>query len=101
MREAPDPKSKVVSQALFAEKILIEKTQGNFALVQTPDSYTGWIPGISIAKRQTPYKAQSRVTSLMAHLYSDMDIKYGPLMTIPYGVDLQVLVVDERWTQVE
>lgn len=109
MREQPISNSKVVSQALFAEEISMEEEADKWVYITTPDGYRGWVESNVIATLPDAYphfqSSQSRhsvkVSRLSAHLYAVKDIEYGPLLTISYGVKLQVLDdEDVRWMKV-
>jgi gamma-D-glutamyl-L-lysine dipeptidyl-peptidase len=101
MREHPSIQSKVVSQAIFSEKIEIDKTKDDWSYIFTPDGYAGWIPFHSFVVRDKRYEANVQVSRLAAHLYGLKDIEYGPMQTIPYGSRLQTLDYnDGRWIKV-
>lgn len=101
MREHPTQQSKVVSQAIFSEKIQVLKKDGEWVYIVTPDHYAGWIPSTSFISRQTLYETTHQTSRLAAHLYGLKDIEYGPLQTLPYGARLQILdSSDARWLAV-
>lgn len=101
MREAPDRGSRIVSQALFGEKIAPLEERGEWVLIQTPDCYMGWVQIGSFVTRKEPYEADIEITRLMAHVYAKADTEYGPLMTLPYGVRLKTIDArDPRWIEV-
>lgn len=101
MREHPLFDSKVISQAIFSEKIRAGKTKDNWSYVVTPDDYAGWIPSHSFVIRDYSYEANVQVCRLSAHLYGLKDIEYGPIQTLPYGSRLQAHdIKDARWIKV-
>ncbi len=101
MREAPTEKSKVASQALFGEKVKLLKTSGQWAHIETPDGYTGWIEEGSFVQREAPYSPDLQITRLKAHLYGEKDTEFGPLISLPYGAKLELLdPSDPRWVKV-
>jgi cell wall-associated NlpC family hydrolase len=102
MKEAPKTCSKVVSQALFGERVDVREGKGEWLLIATPDGYQGWVKGDSIFDRASPYLGEIEITRLSAHIYETPDTEYGPLMTLPYGSKLQVLdATDPRWIQIQ
>ena len=101
MREAPLATSKVVSQAIFSEKIEIQKKENDWSFAMTPDHYTGWLPSNSIAKRKNSFDSSLQITRLMAHVYRLPDIEYGSIFTLPYSSKLHALSrIDDCWTKV-
>lgn len=101
MREKSSLQSKVVSQAVFSEKVTASGQEGMWVRVTSSDGYTGWVPSTALCKRESLYEGDLFISRLSAHLYSIADIEYGPLQTLPYGVSLQLLeVLDERWFKV-
>lgn len=100
MREFPYPASKPVSQALFAEQVEIVGEEQEWAYIQTPDAYRGWVPGESLVARESLYHTSIKVSRMMAHLYRQADTEYGPLMTLTFGACLQELERDSRWVKV-
>lgn len=102
MRETPAHTSKVVSQAIFSEKVSIEKTHGDWSYITTPDGYSGWVFFSSIILRSQPYEADLKTTRLAAHVFQINDIEYGPILTLPYGSRIKSLdVSDTRWVKIE
>jgi hypothetical protein len=98
MRESPRKDSKVVSQVLFSEQIIIQEERGDWSLILTPDHYSGWVKTNTFVKLEKAYQPSMQVVRLAAHLYGMRDTEYGPLKTVPYGVKLQVLdATDSRW----
>lgn len=102
MRERPTHSSPIVSQALFGEELSVQKKEGEWSLIQTPDGYSGWIAVEKFASRQTPYQPHLHIQRLKAHIYSAPDTKFGPVLSLPFGAPLeQVREVDARWLEVE
>lgn len=101
MRETPEPEGRVASQAVFPEKIIVEKEQDDWSYIITPDNYAGWVPTNSYVKRETPYETSATVSRLSAHVYGVKDTEFGPIITLPFGSRLQVIDdQDARWAQV-
>lgn len=101
MKEAPDERSKVVSQALFGEQIEVREKRGNWFSIMTPDGYSGWVRSGSFLSRGEPYRKDVEVTRLSAHVYSMADTEYGPLITLPFGTQMELLDdSDLRWNEV-
>ena len=100
MREDPSESSKVVSEALFGEKIILLENGVGWTRIQTPDGYTGWVQegGIQSCEK---YQPNIEVTRLAAHVYATADTEFGPLMTLPFGSKLEVIHSEAtRWLTV-
>lgn len=101
MREGPSLESPVVSQALFSENIQVTDISENWSQIKTPEGYSGWIQSKACVKCQKPYQPSIKVSRLSAHVYKVKAIEQGPLCTLPFGVQLQVINdEDERWLKV-
>lgn len=101
MREENTHSSKVVSQALFSEKITVCKEEGGWSYITSSDGYSGWVPSDAYVARQAPYAHNCTVSRLSAHLYRFNDIEYGPVATLPYGTALHASDdSDPRWVKV-
>lgn len=101
MRETPDPKAEVVSQARFAEEISLQNVQGNWSLIMTPDGYIGWTPSQGLVFVDQTYAPSLKTSRLMTHLYETMDVIYGPLKTLPFGSPLQLVEqMNDRWLKI-
>lgn len=102
MRKSPSRDSAIVSQARFAEPLIILQNSDNWIEIQTPDSYRGWIPKDCIVERNSPYEGDLKISRLAAHLYKVKDTELGPICTLPYGVKLlSTDLKDLRWIQVQ
>jgi cell wall-associated NlpC family hydrolase len=101
MYEAPSLKAKVVSQALFAEKVLILNSSDSWLEVMTPDGYRGWVEKEGVQSLQKRYLENLEITRIKAHLYDQPDTEFGPLLSLPYGSKLHLLdESDPRWSKV-
>ncbi len=86
----------VVSQAIYATEVGVEKREGDWAQIRTPDDYTGWAEraGLRALKEGERYAASGKVAmveSLMAHLYrTDSVTRHAPLLTVPFETRLEV-----------
>lgn len=101
MREQSAISSKVVSQAIFAEEIVVKKESEDWTFIQTSDNYSGWVPARSIIKLLEPYDGSLIISRLQAHVYGVKDIEYGPIKTLPYGSKLSLLMdMDSRWMKI-
>jgi gamma-D-glutamyl-L-lysine dipeptidyl-peptidase len=97
MREKAASDSKVVSQALFGEKVFPGEREGEWTSIITPDGYTGWVKSACLIGR-SEYPQAIEVSRLSAHVYPVADTEYGPLMTLPFGSKLEALdQSDSRW----
>jgi hypothetical protein len=98
MRKSPSERSEVVSQALFAEDLLLHKTEGAWSLVETSDRYLGWVLSSFLTDALESYKPTLYTTGLATHLYAAKDIAFGPIETLPFGIGLLVLEdTDPTW----
>jgi len=101
MREDKTMQSKVVSQALFSEKIAVGEHEGGWSCITTPDGYSGWVRSEAYIACLRPYETTCTVSRLAAHLYRLNAIEYGPAATLPYGSRLHVLdASDARWIKI-
>jgi hypothetical protein len=101
MREMPSHDAEIVSQAIFAEEVFVEKSVGAWVYIYTPDGYSGWVLSDGLTERTSLYKGDVIVTRLLAHLYGAEDTTRGPIKSLPYGVPLTVLdAASARWLKV-
>jgi hypothetical protein len=101
MRQDPTPKARVVSQALFAERVREIARAGDWIKIATPDGYEGWVVLSALIDRQESYEGALEVTRLSAHVYAEPDTEYGPILTLPYGAKLQLIdSSSKRWHQI-
>lgn len=99
MREFSSKQSKIVSEALFSEKVTILKEERDWRLIQTPDSYSGWVQKKHLI--ETNHETHLETTSLCSHLYQTPCIKTGPLLSLPFGSKLhKIQQICPRWIQV-
>lgn len=102
MRENPSHASKVVSQAIFAEDILILSQEGDWSHIQTSDRYAGWIPSETIIFLNNPSDFTHSVSRSSAHIYHLKDTEYGPVLSLPFGTKIKVLdSSDSRWAEIQ
>lgn len=101
MRESATHQSKVVSQAIFSEKIQLEKEEEDWSYIISSDGYSGWVQSSNFVKVKDMYPASLIVSRLAAHIYEVPDTEYGPFKTVPYSTQLKKLEnVDSRWVMV-
>jgi cell wall-associated NlpC family hydrolase len=100
MRELPCKDSKVVSQAVFNEKIAVEQSTGEWSYIRSSDGYSGWMLTSSYIKLDTPYIATLSTSRLSAHVYATEDTEFGPIRTLPYQTKLQAIGEGSRWVKV-
>jgi gamma-D-glutamyl-L-lysine dipeptidyl-peptidase len=89
MRENPNADSEIVSQAVFAEPIQIQKEENEWAYIMTPDLYFGWVPSSSIVSLTDPYVGELSISSLSAPIYSHINDTL-PHATLPFGSRLKL-----------
>lgn len=98
MKESQAEKATVVSEAIFSEKVTIEKRSGEWAYITTPDGYSGWSLAASLVERESSYETSLKVSRLAAHVYESNGTEKGLIKTLPYGARLHSLdETDERW----
>jgi SH3-like domain-containing protein len=101
MREESSNKSKVNSQFLFFEEIVVEDTTNNYTKIKTPDDYAGWVPTQSLITVSESYRPNLITIRQKAHVYESPDIKYGVMLSLPYGSKLKMIEdLDEKWVKV-
>jgi gamma-D-glutamyl-L-lysine dipeptidyl-peptidase len=101
MREKPAYESKVVSQAIFSERISVEKEDGGWSSIVSSDGHVGWVRSSSYVSLEKLYVPSIKVSRVKAHVYGVKDTEYGPIKTLPYGSHLQAVEgADVRWTTV-
>ncbi len=93
MREAPNDTSEVVSQGYFSEEVrLLEKNNGFVKIETVLDHYQGFIPESSIVSRGQAFAPSIvRVNQRSAHIYHVDDLVYGPVCTLPFGSQLELI----------
>lgn len=119
MREEADPHAKIASSAFLSEPVFIISEKDGWIKIETVvDTAQGWVQKIVRVegkKRKTvclktsdlladPTSTIARVNRLAAHVYSEKDTIYGPVMTLPFECKLVVLNPGEdpssRWLEV-
>lgn len=104
MREEASSCSRVVSEALYGERVVLQETRSSWSFIQTSDGYQGWIDRPdALYARETPITTpfSLRVCRKAAHLYHVKDTEWGAIKTLPFGSPLQALdQEDERWVKV-
>ena len=109
MREFPSYGAQVVSQAFFSEQVEILDQEGEWTLLLTLiDHYSGWVHRPLLAERTKSFPQKNRkiatVNRLAAHLYSHQDTIYGPILSLPFESQLEVIEEAQaplyRWIKV-
>ena len=102
MRESPSLKSRVMSQALFGEEIVVRKNADHWIYITTSDGYSGWVAeGSFILSHVSYYESQISSSRLKAHIYAEPDTEFGPLFSLPYGSRLRLIdASDARWAKI-
>lgn len=96
MREGPSNETKVISQAIYGEKIKILDEQQDWVSIQTPDNYKGWIQKSHLVFSEEPYleytgALKAIVNRCAAHVYHVKDTEYGPIKTLPYESSIEII----------
>jgi len=100
MFSKPSAEVDVVSQAILGTKVHVLQKEGEWAEIQTPDSYTGWVCLVAIRPLAagTDYAVEGRTlttVSLRTHLYPVASVtRRAPVMTVPFETRLEV--IEER-----
>jgi len=109
MRELPQSKSEVASEAYFSEEVrLLEEKDDWMKIETTADKYQGWVRKEALCTRDAPFLDSSMqcawVSRSAAHLYAKEDTVYGPMLTVPFESRLQVIEPkgesNSRWIKV-
>jgi hypothetical protein len=107
MREQPSVETKAVSQAIFSEEVKIVEVQEEWVKIATVDSCEGWIRKEMLLERDESYadcscvKPLVEVKRLMAHVYKQPDVGYGPWFTLPFESRLEIAsTYSEDWLTV-
>lgn len=95
MRETPSDSAKVVSQAIYSERVDLITENAEWAQIQTSDGYQGWVKKIALFQTDnfptTPNALIAKVNRCAAHLYHVNDTEYGPIKTLPFESRLEVI----------
>lgn len=100
MFSKPSGEVDVVSQAILGTAVGVVEIQGDWARIQTPDEYRGWVRLADLRPlgEGESYARQGRVAtavSLRTHLYPAPSVtRRAPLITVPFETTLEV--VEER-----
>jgi cell wall-associated NlpC family hydrolase len=104
MYSHPDPGTDVVSQAVIGQLVAVLATEADFARIETPDHYPGWIrqaallpyPGPSVPRYGTR-GTLAEVVSLVANIYKEPSVTSArPLSQAPLGARLEVAPTPEK-----
>jgi cell wall-associated NlpC family hydrolase len=104
MYSHPDPGTDVVSQAVIGQLVAVLATEADFARIETPDHYPGWIrqaallpyPGPS-GPRYGTRGTLAEVVSLVANIYKEPSVTSArPLSQAPLGARLEVAPTPEK-----
>ncbi len=104
----PDSRTAVVSQATIGTVLLVTRSRPGWALVETPDRYSGWVRSRalrSLRARGNPGYVPGRrvvlVTSLLAHVYRSPDVTAaGPISVAPFLSRLEATRRGADWVKV-
>lgn len=106
MREGPSNKTKVVSQAIYSERVDLISEQRDWVQIQTSDGYKGWINKSALLQidhnfLDKPNAIVAKVNRCAAHLFGVNDTEYGPIKTLPFESRLEVVdQLGDRWLKV-
>ena len=84
----------LATQALYATRVTVAEQKEGFALVEVTDGYKAWIESRFLIELPEEKKHNASVSSLFAHVYRVKDTVYGPLLTLPFGTQLEVVAVN-------
>lgn len=88
MRAHPEASAEVVSEAIYSERVEPLSFVGDWTeIITSIDNYRGWVKGnciVTLDSSSTFSSAQHLIVNrLSAHLYTEPDTIYGPLITLP------------------
>jgi cell wall-associated NlpC family hydrolase len=90
MHRFPQDLSEVVSQANYSEEITLLEAKDDWSLIQTDDSYQGWIKSLFIIQRE-PLSNFLILGSLFNHIYRVTDTTpHPPLTTLPFQSKIEL-----------
>ncbi|HXB56183.1 MAG TPA: C40 family peptidase [Vicinamibacteria bacterium] len=104
MYSHPDPATDVVSQAVIGQVVAVSATEADFARIETPDHYPGWIrqaallsyPGPAVPRYGTR-GTLGEVVSLVANIYREPSVTSArPMSQAPLGARLEVAPTPEK-----
>ena len=108
MHEYADENSSVVSQAKYAEQVIVLKEQSNWLLVQSSDNYEGWVQRNEIIHTDNYYAKNQLITTLNREVlvYSSASVgEHRPLIKLPFGIQLvamdEVNKWEKRWVKIQ
>jgi SH3-like domain-containing protein len=106
MRQTPEPRATVVSDANHSEQVEILQERGKWVQIRTVlDGYTGWVRARTIAKQPSEFftgQIICKTTRMQAHIYSEMDTVRGPVKSLGYGCRFKILdTTHERWMKIQ
>jgi cell wall-associated NlpC family hydrolase len=97
MYSGPRMDADVVSQAILGSNVSILQIDGNWARVQTPDQYIGWMRTGDLGEADRPEGyansgPSAQVQNLFASLYRETDVtQHQPMITVPFETRLEVV----------
>nr|WP_252724474.1 SH3 domain-containing C40 family peptidase [Vibrio hepatarius] len=108
MHEYADENSSVVSQAKYAEQVIVLKEQSNWLLVKSSDNYEGWVQRNEIIHTDNYHAKNQLVTTLNREVlvYSSASVgEHKPLIKLPFGIQLvamdEVIKWEKRWVKIQ
>jgi len=102
MYAEPNEESSVVSQALYGQSVQILNTHGQFSHIQTADEYYGWIHSSHLFPKKPKLKISAKTIHNISHVYTTPDVtKHKPLLSLPFGIELDVISEHDRWVEVQ
>ena len=104
MYSHPDPGTDVVSQAVIGQLVAVLATEADFARIETPDHYPGWIRQAALLSYPGPSGPRygtrgtlAEVVSLVANIYKEPSVTSArPLSQAPLGARLEVASAPEK-----
>lgn len=101
MRAEPTVNSYVVSELILGEAATSLEESGEWTLVESEDGYHGWIESSSLSFQEEPYSPVVVSGRLRALLYRGKCIKYGPVISVPFGARLKLVEEEDEWIKVQ
>jgi hypothetical protein len=96
----PQPKSEVVSEAIYGEHVLVFDKQGSFCRVaRTHDHYIGWM-NVADMGHNVP-EATHQFSAPRGHLFAEPKVSSERLLELCFGSRLRALQTERDWTLVE
>lgn len=91
------PSGKRISQLLFGEAFVVEKTEGAYSFGRMACGYQGWVPRVALAE---PRPASHHVGTMATYIYAQPDMKSEVRLRLPFLAQVTVLEQEGLFSRV-